>query len=154
LKSFAATVHVPRPIAANTPIPVTGYAQVGIGGLAKVQVWVQPKDKAWPAEDKHFAHAPWVDATILRPPAQWGGGLPDGNIPRPTHGFDHTTDQPKQWPLRFSRVHWAVLLPGLARGEYILRSRTLDEKGHAQPMPRPFRKSGHAAIEAVNVTVQ
>ena len=32
--------------------------------------------------------------------------------------------------------------------------RTIDAKGRAQPWPRPFRKSGHCAIEAVNVTVR
>jgi hypothetical protein len=35
-----------------------------------------------------------------------------------------------------------------------LRSRTLDDKGIAQPMPRPFQKSGHAAIESVDITVK
>jgi hypothetical protein len=55
--------------------------------------------------------------------------------------------------MRLSKVHWAVLLPGLAAGKYTLRSRTIDEKGIAQPLPRPFRKSGHSAIESVAVTV-
>jgi hypothetical protein len=47
-----------------------------------------------------------------------------------------------------------TLLPGLAAGEYTLRSRTIDAKGHAQPMPRPFRKSGRCDIEAVKLTVK
>jgi hypothetical protein len=38
--------------------------------------------------------------------------------------------------------------------DYLLRCRTLDEKGIAQPMPRPFRKSGGCAIEAVKVAVK
>jgi len=42
----------------------------------------------------------------------------------------------------------------VSAGEYTLRSRTIDEKGIAQPMPRPFRKSGHAAIEEKSVTVK
>jgi hypothetical protein len=46
-----------------------------------------------------------------------------------------------------------VLLPGLPAGEYTLRSRTIDERGHPQPLPRPFRKSGHAAIESVSIRV-
>jgi hypothetical protein len=45
-------------------------------------------------------------------------------------------------------------MPGLAAGDYTLRSRTLDDKGIAQPMPRPFQKSGHAAIESVDITVK
>jgi hypothetical protein len=56
--------------------------------------------------------------------------------------------------MRLSKIHWAALLPGLPAGEYTFRSRTLDEKGHAQPMPRPFQKSGHAAIEAMDVSVK
>ena len=68
-------------------------------------------------------------------------------------GFD-ADGRPKAWPMRLSKVHWATLLPGLTAGEYTLRSRTVDEKGQAQPMPRPFRKSGHAAIEQVNLVVK
>jgi hypothetical protein len=56
--------------------------------------------------------------------------------------------------MRLCKAHWAVLLPGLAVGEYVMRCRAIDEKGHAQPMPRPFRKSGHAAIEEVPLTVK
>jgi hypothetical protein len=56
--------------------------------------------------------------------------------------------------MRLCKVHWAALLPGLAAGNYTLRTRAIDEKGHAQPMPRPFRKSGHAAIEEVNIVVE
>jgi hypothetical protein len=47
-----------------------------------------------------------------------------------------------------------MLLPGLAAGEYVLRCRSVDAKGQAQPMPRPFRKSGRCDIEAVKLTVQ
>src|SRR5262249_14521850 len=49
LKTFAATLLVPGDAKANRPIPVTGYAQVGISGLAKVQVWVSPGGMSWPA---------------------------------------------------------------------------------------------------------
>jgi hypothetical protein len=56
--------------------------------------------------------------------------------------------------MRLAKVHWAVLLPGLPAGKYTLRSRTLDERGNAQPMPRPFQKSGHAAIESVEISVK
>jgi hypothetical protein len=56
--------------------------------------------------------------------------------------------------MRLTRVHWAVLLPGRPAGEYTLRSRTIDGKGVAQPLPRPFQKSGHAAMESVDITVK
>ncbi len=153
LKTFAATLSVPDKAAAGQPLAVTGYAQVGISGLSKVQVWINRAGQEWPADDKHFATAPWTGAEILGPPSQWGGDLPSGKIPAGTLGFDGE-GKPKTWPMRLGKVHWAALLPGLPAGEFILRSRTLDEKGIAQPLPRPFRKSGHSAIEAVDFKVR
>jgi DMSO/TMAO reductase YedYZ molybdopterin-dependent catalytic subunit len=154
LKTWAATLSVPKEVAANQPIPVTGYAQVGISGLSKVQTWICPKGTE-PEGDPNFTTAKWTDATILDPPKSgaWGGEIPDGKIPANTLGFE-ADGRPKTWPMRLSKVHWAALLPGLPAGEYTFRSRTIDDKGHAQPMPRPFRKSGHAAIEQVSVAVK
>jgi len=152
LKSFAATLSVPKDIAAGQPIPITGYAQVGISGLSKVQVWISRSDVDWPAEDKYFATAPWTDAEILAPPKQWGGNLPSDQVPAGTQGFDED-GRPFKWPMRLAKAHWAALLPGLPPGAYTLRCRTVDEKGIAQPLPRPFRKSGHAAIESVSIKV-
>ncbi|MGI8982221.1 MAG: molybdopterin-dependent oxidoreductase [Pirellulaceae bacterium] len=153
LKSFAATLSVPEGVAAGQPLPVTGYAQVGISGVSKVQVWLTKADTEWPADDKYFATAPWVDAEILSPPEHWGGNLPAGEIPAGTLGFDDSR-RPKSWPMRLAKLHWAALLPGVAAGEYTFRCRTIDEKGIAQPLPRPFRKSGHAAIEEKVVMVK
>jgi DMSO/TMAO reductase YedYZ molybdopterin-dependent catalytic subunit len=153
LKSFSAVLSVPKDHAAGQALPVTGYAQVGISGCTKVQVWLHSDSEEWPTEDPNFTKAPWVDAEILSPPKEWRGGLPDGKIPAGTLGFDEA-GQPKTWPMRLAKLHWAALLPGVPPGDYTLRSRTIDEKGHAQPMPRPFRKSGHAAIEAVEITVK
>ncbi|MGE0759251.1 MAG: molybdopterin-dependent oxidoreductase [Pirellulaceae bacterium] len=147
LKTFAAA-WLPDTIRVGAPLAVTGYAQVGQGGLSKVQVWVQRADAEWPADDKYYERAPWQDAAILPSPTDWGA-IPDGRVPPGTLGFDEATGRPTRWPMRWTKVHWAVLLPPLPEGEYVLRSRTVDAKGHAQPMPRPFRKSGHAAIEAL-----
>jgi hypothetical protein len=69
-------------------------------------------------------------------------------------GFARATGRPRNWPMRLTKVYWAALLPGLAAGEYTLRSRTIDEKGVAQPLPRPFAKSGHCDIESVGITVK
>jgi DMSO/TMAO reductase YedYZ molybdopterin-dependent catalytic subunit len=154
LKTFAATLSVPSNLKRGQRIPVTGYAQVGISGLSRVQVWIHPDSNPWPADDPYFSKAPWTDAQILPPPAKWGGDLPNGVIPPDTLGFEATTGQPKTWPMRLGKVHWAVALPGLPAGKYTLRSRTIDEKGQAQPMPRPFRKSGHCAIEAVKLEIK
>jgi hypothetical protein len=38
-------------------------------------------------------------------------------------------------------------------GEYDLRCRTIDANGIAQPMPRPFPKSGNNTIQAVKIVV-
>jgi DMSO/TMAO reductase YedYZ molybdopterin-dependent catalytic subunit len=152
LKTFAATLPVPGELKRGEPIALTGYAQVGISGLSKVQVWVHKSDQQWPADDPYFTKAPWTDARILPPPQRWGGKLPGDAVPKGTLGFD--AGRPLTWPMRLGKAHWAVLLPGLPAGEYTLRSRTIDAKGQAQPMPRPFRKSGHCAIEAVKFIVK
>jgi len=153
LKTFAATLSVPQKPQAGRPLPLTGYAQVGIGGLSKVQVWIQGADAELPADDRYFTTAPWRDVEILPPPDDWGGELPDGKIPNPTLGFDPETGRPRSWPMRLCKVHWAGVHPALSPGKYTLRSRAVDAHGHAQPMPRPFRKSGHADIEEVSLTV-
>ncbi len=154
LKTFAATLLVPPAVKAGQRIPVTGYAQVGTGGLSKVQVWVHPADKDWPDDDPYFTRAPWTDAEVLSPPKRWGDELAGGAVPKGTLGFDPEGGRPLAWPMRLSKVHWAALLPGLPAGNYLLRSRAVDARGHAQPMPRPFRKSGHAAIETVKLAVK
>jgi DMSO/TMAO reductase YedYZ molybdopterin-dependent catalytic subunit len=153
LKTFAATLSVPHEVKPGAPIPVTGYAQVGLAGLSKVQVWIQSNANKHSEDDKSLAAETWIDAQILPPPKHWGD-LPDGKIPANTMGFDPATGQPHTWPARLMKVHWATLLPGLPAGKYTLRTRTIDEKGIAQPMPRPFQKSGHSAIESVDITVK
>lgn len=154
MKTFAATISIPRRVKAGQPIPVTGYAQSGIAGLAKVQVWMHPESKSLPPDDRYYTKAPWTDATILPPPANWGGGLPDGKIPTGTIGYDPKTGNPVKWPMRLAKAHWATLLPGLPAGDYSFRCRTIDQKGNAQPMPRPFDKSGRTSIERVAIKVE
>jgi len=151
LKTFAATLTVPSGAKVNRPIAVTGYAQVGVSGLSKVQVWVTPNAQSWPADDPYFTNAPWTNAHILPPPDHWGA-VPRDVVPAGTEGFDGA-GRPRSWPMRLCKAHWAALLPGLPAGEYTLRCRTIDGKGAAQPMPRPFRKSGRCDIEAVPLTV-
>ena len=153
LKTFAATLSVPKKVEANTPFAVTGYAQVGISGLSKVQFWIHKEGEELPASDRYFEAAPWGDAEILPPPSEWGGGRLGDRLPPSVMGIDDQTGQPKSWPMRLAKVHWAVLIDGLEPGKYTLRSRTIDEQNHAQPMPRPFRKSGHSAIELVEFEV-
>ncbi len=153
LKTFAATLSVPRQLKPDAPIPVTGYAQVGLGGLSKVQISIESGAVERTDRDRSFARAPWIDTQVLPRPKNWGA-LPGGRIPAATLGFDSATGQPHAWPMRLTKIHWAALLPGLPAGEYTLRSRTIDAKGIPQPMPRPFQKSGHSAIESVDITVK
>ena len=152
LKTFSATLSVPEVVKPGEPIPVSGYAQVGISGLSRVQVSIEPADTQRADSDPYFTQAAWGDAELLAPPTRWST-LAEGQIPSGTHGFD-SNGRPVSWPLRLTNAHWAAVLPGLPLGEYTLRSRAIDEKGHAQPMPRPFRKSGRAAIESVAIKVE
>jgi len=151
LKSFAATLNAPKEVQRDQPFAITGYAQVGISGVSKVQVAIHNDNMRPPESDTLFKTLTWRDTEILGPPDDWGGGLSDGKIPDNTIGFEK--GNPKSWPMRLCKIHWAVLIAGLPQGKYTLRSRTVDEQGHAQPMPRPFRKSGHAAIESISFTV-
>lgn len=155
LKTFASTLSFPKQVKSNQPIPITGYAQSGTAGLTKVQVWIQNNDESFSRDDRYFTTAPWVDAEILSEPTsdQWGGNLPENKIPSETIGFDSKTGKPKTWPMRLMKAHWAALIPGLPAGKYTLRCRTIDANGKVQPMPRPFRKSGHVAIEKKDILV-
>lgn len=152
MKTFSATLSIPREVRAGEAIPVSGYAQVGISGLSKVQVSIEPKGKPRPVDDPYFTQLEWIDANLLKSPNRWDS-LSEGKIPDNTHGFDRT-GSPKSWPLRLANAHWAIMLPGLPAGDYTVRSRTIDEHGQAQPLPRPFQKSGHAAIESISITVK
>ena len=154
LKSFCATLSLPPVVKPDEAIPVTGWGQAGISGISKVQVWVQDNEQPLPRGDRYFTSAPWRDATLLPPPKVWGGDLPDDTIPAGTIGFDPGSGQPSTWPLPLSKVHWATLLPGLPAGEYTVRCRTIDDNGIAQPLPRPFAKSGSAAIQKKDLLVE
>ncbi len=152
MKTFARSLLRPESPKAGQPLPITGYSQVGISGLSRVQTSIMPKDKQWPADDPYFTKAEWTDAHLVPSPEKWGGNLPDNRLPGNMHGFD-PSGRPKQWPMRLTMAHWATVLPGLPAGKYTLRCRSIDDKGHAQPMPRPFRKSGRNAIEETEVVV-
>ncbi len=152
MKTFAHTLIVPEKVKAKQVIPVTGYAQVGISGLSRVQTWITPKSTKWPKDDPYVTKAKWSDAEILPVPKKWGGNLPKDELPSNLLGFDK--GKPKKWPMLLSMAHWAVALPGLPVGEYVLRVRSIDANGKAQPMPRPFSKSGRNVIEERELIVE
>lgn len=152
LKSFAATLSFPAPAAAGEPIPVTGYAQVGISGVSRVQAWITPAHEAWPTDDPHFDRAPWQDAHSCHHGAT-------GRPTSPTLAFSarlaDSIPTASHWRGRCAQLGaLGDPPPLLPPGDYLLRSRTIDSHGIAQPLPNPFQKSGHAAIETVRVRVE
>ncbi len=161
LKTCARFIYTPKQIKAGYALPITGVAQVGMSGLSKVQYWLHPEDEPLAADDPYFTKGQWKDADMLPPPQQWGGGLPDGKLPPIPRQFD-ASGKPIRWPIPNTIVHWATLLkaerPGKpatqTAGKYDLRCRTIDANGIAQPMPRPFLKSGHNAIQTVQIAVE
>lgn len=154
LKTCARFIHTPKTIKAGQAAPITGVAQVGFSGLSKVQYWLVPESEPLSKNDPYFTKAQWQDADILPSPKQWGGELTDGKLPSIPRQFDPATGKPNQWPLPNTIVHWASLLKAPRPGKYDLRCRTIDANGIAQPMPRPFPKSGHNAIQKVQIDVE
>src|SRR5439155_10059258 len=100
LKTYARTISVPKEAKPKEPILVTGLAQVGISGLAKVQFWTAPAAETWPADDPYFTNAPWKDAEILPAPSTWGA-----DVPATTMGFDPQSGRPRRWPMPLTKVH-------------------------------------------------
>lgn len=72
----------------------------------------------------------------------------------PTAQTDPPTGKPLEWPLRYTIVHWAALLPGLRAGSYELCCRTVDGNGIAQPLPRTLPRTGFNALHVVNLAVK
>jgi DMSO/TMAO reductase YedYZ molybdopterin-dependent catalytic subunit len=151
LKTYAAPLVVPEKVQAGKPIAVSGYAQVGLSGLKKVQVSLELKEQAQRENDPYSLQAPWVDAQLLPAPRTWGA-LPEGKIPPGTLGFNDR-GEPLAWPMRLTNSHWAAVLPAQAAGVYTFKCRSIDAQGQAQPLPRPFRKLGYNAIQTETMTV-
>lgn len=154
LKTLARFAVAPDKVSAGKPFALTGLAQVGISGLSKVQYWLQPDGVSLPADDPYFATAPWLDAEILPLPERWFANLPGGAAPEVPRQIDPVGGRPREWPLRYTIAHWAALAAGLPAGKYDLRCRTIDARGQAQPLPRPFGKSGRNAIERRTLVVE
>lgn len=154
LKTCARFIHTPQKVKAGEPAAVTGVAQVGMSGLSKVQYWLCPQSRTLSKDDPYFTGGQWKNADILPPPKHWGGGLPDGKLPQAPSQVDPATGKPHEWPMRNTIAHWATLITIPRPGRYDLRCRTIDANGIAQPMPRPFPKSGHNAIQKVRIMAE
>jgi len=153
MKTFARFIGAPQQLKAGQRAALTGVAQVGMSGLSKVQYCLQPASPSAPADDPYLTNADWRDAEVLPPPEQWGGGLPEGPLPRIPSQFDDQ-GRPHTWPMRYAIAHWAALLTAPAAGQYELCCRTIDAKGVAQPMPRPLPKSGRNEIQRIQLKVE
>jgi DMSO/TMAO reductase YedYZ molybdopterin-dependent catalytic subunit len=151
LKTMARTDEGPETFKAGTPITLRGTAMVGWSGLKRVEYWLRPDTGTHGKladDDKAWLTARWQPCTLDPPPADWGGSLPGGVLPRDIWGFDRRTGKPKDWPLRFSIATWSVTLPkDLKPGAYEFRARSVDLNGFAQPEPRPYPKSGRNEIQ-------
>lgn len=153
LKTRARFINTPKEIQTGEAAAVTGMAQVGLSGLDRVQYCVRSQKDPWLSDDPYRSKADWKDALVLPPPSNWGGGLAEGKLPT-TMQTDPATGKPYQWPLPYTIVHWAALLPGLDSGSYDLCCRTIDKNGVAQPLPRTLPKTGFNEIHTVTLVVK
>ncbi|HEX2976070.1 MAG TPA: molybdopterin-dependent oxidoreductase [Bacteroidales bacterium] len=151
VKTCARFIHTPVTARSGEDFAITGFAQVGSSGLGKVQYWIHPAGKL-PGDDPYFTKGDWRDAIVLPPPPKWGSDLPDGKLPDVLQ-FDPETGRPFTWPVINTIVHWAVLAKADTAGEFEIRCRTIDANGIAQPMPRPFGRSGYNRIDVKNLIV-
>lgn len=153
IKTCARFIHTPDKARAGQKFAFTGLAQVGVSGLKKVQYWIHPAGKALPGNDPYMINGIWHDAYILPSPEKWGSDLPDGKLP-PVMQIDNKTGKPLIWPIPNTIIHWAALEKINDPGEYDLRCRTIDANGIAQPLPRPFGRSGTNVIETARVVIE
>ncbi len=147
MKTYARILNWREEMPNGSAIPLTGVAQCGSSGLSKVQYWLKEKATDWLSSDQYFEKAPWQDAAILPPPSvDWGGGLTTKTLPPIRHQIGDD-GRALNWPLENTIAHFAALLTDIPKGAYEIRVRTIDANGAAQPMPRPFQKSGGNAIQ-------
>jgi DMSO/TMAO reductase YedYZ molybdopterin-dependent catalytic subunit len=144
MKTFARFATMPSSVAAGEPLELNGIAQVGVSGLDRVEYWVRStSDPRFDADsDPYCTTGDWQTAEIVGPPEDLASlGLT-------------VRVQREEWPLRYTFVRWRAMVPSLAPGEYELRCRSIDQNSIAQPLPRPFPKSGRSEIQKLSLTVQ
>ena len=151
LKTFARFGDVPDKMNAGDELKIGGNAQVGISGLTKVQYWIRKSNEPLPANDPDFTKGPWQDAQIV----PFDGAAITGFDTARLHPaqFDPATKQPREWPLRYTLCRWTAEPRKLSAGRYEVRCRTIDANGVAQPMPRPFSKSGKNNVQKMTIEV-
>jgi hypothetical protein len=153
IKTCAQFIHTPDSVRAGQKFAFTGLAQVGTSGLQKVQYWIHPAGQPLSDIDPYMTRGAWRDAIILPPPVKWGSDFSDGKLPSAMQ-IDKVSGIPLSWPIPNTIIHWAALEKVTDPGEFDLRCRTIDGNGIAQPLPRPFGRSGTNAIEVSRLVVE
>ena len=154
MKSEARFLRPPTKAKAGQAMALAGFAQVGMGGLSKVQYALHAQNAPLPGDDPYLTMLAWQDAQILPAPENWGGDLLDGKLPPVPLQFDPATGKPQYWPLRYATAYWTATVTVPAPGRYFLRCRAIDANGIAQPLPRPLPKSGNNVIQKVELVVE
>jgi len=153
IKTCARFINTPEKGIAGQKFAFTGMAQVGISGLQKVQYRIHIAGKPSSHKETYATNGSWRDAIILPPPVNWGSDLPNGKLPSALQ-IDDKTGNPFSWPIPNTIVHWAALDKINEPGEYELQCRTIDANGIAQPLPRPFGRSGINVIEVARIVIE
>jgi DMSO/TMAO reductase YedYZ molybdopterin-dependent catalytic subunit len=156
LKTAAYVDSGPEQVPAGQPVVVTGNAMVGLSGLKRVEYWLRSDaDKLGPLRDDDPAWntGRWQPCTLEPAPKDWGGTLPNGVLPANVWGFDPKTQQPREWPMRYSWGLWTATLRDLRPGVYEFRARAVDLNDFAQPEPRPYQKSGRNEVQMRRIVV-
>jgi len=131
---------------------VTGYAQVWHRRPVEGAVWDAGRRRVLAGRRPVFHEGPVVRRGGARPAGNAGAAAwRTDAVPKTRWRFDPATGRPRTWPMRLGKGPLGGAAAGLPAGEHVLRSRAVDEKGIAQPMPRPFRKSGYCEIEEVKI---
>jgi DMSO/TMAO reductase YedYZ molybdopterin-dependent catalytic subunit len=157
LKTAAYVDPGPEAVPAGQPVAVTGTVMVGLSGLKRVEYWLRQTanpDVPLRDDDPAWAGAKWTPCSIAPPPKDWGGTLPGGVLPGGVWGFDPTTGQPREWPMRYSWGLWSATLRDLRPGAYEFRARAVDLNDFAQPEPRPYPKSGRNEVQVRRIAVR
>jgi len=155
LKTAAYVDKGPEKIKAGDPVVLAGQVVSGPSGVKRVEYWVRRiKGSHGPLADDapELLRGPWVECELQAPP-DWPSVLPPGLSPKNVLGFDKTTGRPLAWPLRYSRVAYAVTIRGLTPGTYEVRARAVDLNDFAQPEPRPVQKTGKNALQVRRVEI-
>lgn len=150
LKTAAYIDPVPERVSSGKPLFVSGLVMSGLSGVERVEAWLhhcQPGEPPVSDDPTTWNNATWMPCLLAASPSDWSSVLPEDVEPKQLLGFNSTSGQPLEWPLRYSMNSWSLVLNELVTGKYEIRVRAVDKNGFAQPEPRPNLKTGKNAVE-------